>query len=190
MKNILLILSMLYLNFAFTQSYNLKTQSESLNWTGKAAFDTYSLTGTIDAEKGSLIKKGDALVQMTIIINMKSLNHENRELKNHLRGKDFFEVKKYSKAVFILTQPSIIKNGIASLTGNFTIKNNTKTETFAANVLVQEEGSITIAPKLNINRTNYGVEYNSPTIFESIKKNAIADDFELEGTLIFNTSNW
>jgi len=189
MKNILLLIAVFSLFQITAQNYRLSKEVQSINWTGKAAFNAYSLTGTIDTKQGSLLIEGDTIVQMTIIIDMNSLDHENKDLKGHLRGKDFFEIKKYNQAKFILTKPAIIKNGKVQLTGNFSIKNVTKEETFMATIIKDEKDTIEIAPKLNINRTLYGVEYNSPTIFQSIKKNAIADDFELKGKLRFKTTN-
>ncbi|MDT0620054.1 YceI family protein [Croceitalea vernalis] len=189
MKNILLLIAILFFHQITAQNYSLNKEVQSINWTGKAAFDAYSLTGTINTQQGSVLVKGDTIVQMSIVIDMKSLDHDNKDLKGHLRGKDFFEIKKYSQAKFVLTRPSIIKNGKVSLTGNLTIKNITKEETFTAGILKKEKNTIEIAPIMNINRTSYGVEYNSPTIFQSLKKNAIADDFELNGKLIFKTIN-
>lgn len=53
---------------------------------------------------------------------MESLDHENKDLKSHLRGKDFFEVKKHKEAKFVLSEPAVITNNKVVLTRNLTIK--------------------------------------------------------------------
>lgn len=166
------------------QLYKLKTKKQQLEWTGKAAFKAYSLTGTLDVDKGTLELKNDKIITLEIIVDMKSLDHENSDLKKHLRNEDFFEVNTYKKATYVLAMPTTIKNGKATLKGKMTIKNKTKEETIDATIKKTTNG-LTIAFDHEMDRTAYNVKYNSPSFFKSLKQNAIADEFSLKGSINF-----
>jgi len=155
-----------------------QTKSEALEWVGKAAYNAYSLKGTVIVKSVRSRLSSDRIEELYVEIDMTSLDHENKELRSHLRSKDFFEVKTYKTASFTLSETAEIHNNQATLTGIMQIKNIQKKETFVVTV---KEGQLVI--DLSINRTNYGITFNSPTFFEKLKDQAIADEFKLQGTI-------
>lgn len=166
------------------QRQNLDSKNSKISWTGKAAFNAYTLTGSIKAKSGSILIINDSIKELEVIINMKSLHHSNKDLKNHLRNKDFFEVKKYQTATFKLVNAVKLNDGEIILIGNMTIKNITKKEKIK--VAINTSNKITIEFKTNLDRTKYGVKFNSPSFFKKMKENAIADEFMLKTKLVFN----
>ncbi len=166
------------------QEYVLQSKRSSLQWTGKAAFNAYSLTGTINVKNGTIVLSKDEISQLEVLIDMKSIEHEDKKLKSHLKGEDFFEVKTYPTARFKLASTVKIVDGKAVLIGDMTIKKITKKEKIAVTIF-QTSSGIKIAFNHALDRTDYGIEYNSPTIFEKLKADAIADDFNLKATLLF-----
>lgn len=177
----ILNIAMLFISITvFAQELQLNTNQSNLNWTGKAAFNTYSLSGILKAKEGSLKTNKDTILSLKVSIDMNSLNHENSDLKTHLRSNDFFEVETFETATFEITKPVIIKNNKAILVGNMTIKDITKEETIV--VSIKEK---TMYFNHIIDRTTYGIKFNSPSFFKKMKENAIADAFVLEGKLIF-----
>lgn len=178
------ILCVLFLTFkSYAQIKNLNIEKSLLNWTGKAAFSSYTLTGNIQVKQGQIEIKNDSITSLKIIIDMKSINHEYGDLEKHLKSKDFFEIKKFENAYFELTKPSIITNNKAILIGNITVKNITHQETFSV-TFGNDYNSIFI--NIELDRTKYGVKFNSPSFFKKMKENAIADEFKLEGLLKFD----
>lgn len=163
---------------------NLKLEQTTLNWTGKAAFSNYELTGSLKTKSGMLTIENDSITTLSVTIDMKSLNHENKDLKNHLRGKDFFEVKKYNEATFTLTNPIVINKNKATLIGYMTIKGITKQEIIEINISSKKDET-TVSFNCVIDRTIYGVTFNSPSLIKKLKENAIADKFKLKGKLKF-----
>lgn len=162
------------------QELELKVNESKIEWIGKAAFNSYSLTGLLSPIEGRIKVKNNTIFELSIVVDMKSLNHENSDLKKHLRSKDFFEVKKYTKAYFKINQPVLLDEHTVILVGEMTIKGITKTETIIAtlkNKILTFEHSI--------DRTLYGVKFNSPSFFKKLKENAIADNFILKGSLVF-----
>jgi len=112
---------------------------------------------------------------------MKSMDHENSQLKKHLRSKDFFEVNTYKEAKFMMSQPVEIKDGKAIVTGKMTIKDVTRKEAFTI-YLNNDYSELTF--DISMDRTQYGVKFNSPSFFKKMKENAIADEFKLNGELV------
>ncbi|MBO6605778.1 YceI family protein [Psychroserpens sp.] len=183
MKNLkhtfVLLLSLVFVT-AWSQNQKLNTKNSTFSWTGKAAFNAYALTGSLKAEKGQVTINNDKIESLNVIINMKSLDHENSDLKSHLRSADFFEVTTYTKATFKLIKPAKIENGKATVIGMMTIKGQSKQETIE--LTIKED---TLSFSHIMDRTAYGIKYNSPSFFKKMKENAIADNFELKGTLVF-----
>jgi polyisoprenoid-binding protein YceI len=162
------------------QKLDLIGKESNLTWTGKAAFSSYSLTGTLKAKAGFIKIADNTITDLKIIINMKSLNHENKDLTKHLRGKDFFEVNTFPEAFFEIYEPIKIVDNKAILLGKMTINGITKEEIIS--VLINKKS---MSFECELNRTDYGVKFNSPSFFKKMKENAIADNFLLNGELVF-----
>ena len=179
---ITVLLIFIHLNIS-AQKLNLDKKLSTISWTGKAAFNTYTLTGSLQAKSGEISITNDSIKELTVIIDMKSLHHENKDLKKHLRNKDFFEVKKHQIAVFTLLNPVKINNRKTTLIGSMSIKNNTNTE--EVEVKIFKDKTLKIRFTTTLDRTKYGVKFNSPSFFKKMKENAIADEFILKSELIF-----
>ncbi|MBC7641720.1 MAG: YceI family protein, partial [Flavobacterium sp.] len=70
----------------------LDAKKSIVNWTGYGEIGGYSLTGTINLKSGSFVIADNKIKSGIIIIDVKSIDHKDNHLKEHLRGKDFFEV--------------------------------------------------------------------------------------------------
>ena len=182
MKQVIAILFLLLGISLSSQSYVVIPESSRLEWTGKAAFSAYKLSGTLEVKEGSIIvSEAGVISQGSIIIDMTSLDAEMGDLKKHLRSKDFFHVKKYPEAKFELTEyieSEKCYEGLLSIK-DYTKPYNAVLETEVLTDRVILSGTITI------NRTDYGITFNSPSYFEKLKDQAIADDFKLELRLVF-----
>lgn len=182
-KFYLSFLAIAYSTLIFSQSKLIDKEQSTLNWTGKAAFNAYSLTGNLKVKNGTALIRNDSLIALKIIVDMKSLHHENGALKSHLRSKDFFEVKTYDTAIFALIEPALIRNNSAEITGYFTIKNHPQKESLTLNF---SDNQSLIRFEMNLDRTDYGINFNSPSFYEKLKDDAIADVISIKGQLIMN----
>jgi polyisoprenoid-binding protein YceI len=162
------------------QAYN-HDNSKQLQWTGKAAFNAYSLSGSIRIKTVSSEITANTIENLRIVIDMTSLDHENSDLKKHLRSKDFFQVDKFKTASFQLLEPAVISQGKVTLKGLLSIKGISKEESF---IVAIEDNTLLL--DIRINRINYGITFNSPSIFEKMKDQAIADEFQLKGNIQLN----
>ena len=167
-----------------SQEYLLSVDESSIGWTGKAAFSAYSLSGSIAPKSGSIIVEMDDIREAAIIINMLTLEAENADLQKHLRSKDFFEVNRFPKSEFHLTNAESTSDSTVKIYGVMMIKEKEQTENFEI-LLDQSETWLSISGQIVLDRTDYGVNYNSPNVFKKLKENAIADEFVLELNLLF-----
>ncbi|GAB5565540.1 MAG: YceI family protein [Winogradskyella sp.] len=183
LKQITVLITIFCSSFCIAQERTVNTKNSNLNWTGKAAFNAYALTGTLNLKHGKIIIEKDTITSLEITVDMKSLDHENSQLKKHLKSEDFFEVNRYNEAKFIMLQPTKIIENKATIIGEMTIKDNSRKETFTV-YLNEDHSKLTF--DITMDRTLYGVKFNSPSIFKKMKENAIADKFELSGKLVLD----
>jgi len=183
MKTIVQVIGIFLLSFTSLQGQQsekrtLDLSSSQINWTGYGAIGGYSLSGTLKLTQDSFFEyDADRLVGGTLVFDMKSIAHENKQLVRHLKDKDFFEVKKYSQARFKIEQVDMGK-----IKGKLTIKGITKTIEVPF-----EETSDAAGKKINgeiaVNRTKFGINYNSDSFFKNLGSNAIKDKFDVKFSL-------
>ena len=187
MKNsilILFVIASIIPQLVIAQNWTFQPNQSQLNWTGKAAFSAYALSGTIQL-KSAEITMGNENIQLgKFVVDMKTIDSEMKDLTKHLKSKDFFEVKKYKTTVFELTQIKLSEENQWIAEGNLTIKEKTKPITFLITQSIVDS-QLLVKGKAIINRTDFGITFNSPSFFEKMKDQAIADDFELNFELMF-----
>ena len=189
MKKTILILSLILSCGALFAQQTLNIHSpEPLTWQGKAAMGGYSPEGTLQIEKALLTIKDDQIIGLVVAVDMTTLSQENKRLEGHLRDADFFDVAVFPQAVFTLTKPIDLKFGGSELEGVMSIKNNAQTEVIPAQISIID-GMIVVEFNHKFDRTDYGITYNSPSVFEKLKDQAIADEFSLKGKLSFAFSH-
>ncbi len=187
MKNIIqIILAIFFITPQFVKAQNWVYQStkSQITWTGKAAFSAYALSGTIELATATIVVENEKIKSGKFVFNTKSIDSELKDLTKHLKSKDFFEVKKYKTAVFDLATIKLSEGKQWIAEGNLTIKDKTKPVAF---LITQDiiDNQLIVKGKAIINRTEFGITFNSPSFFEKMKEQAISDDYELNFELVF-----
>lgn len=154
--------------------FKFNPDKSKFSWTGYASVGKYAPTGTIKLSSGSLNFDGLKISKAVFEFDMKTLSHENKDLQNHLRNEDFFDVEKYPKATFILEK---ITNNQAI--GLLKIKDVHKKISFPI-ILKKSEKEILIQAKISVNRTEFGIKYNSTSFFSNLGDYAIKDNFDFQ----------
>lgn len=187
MKNIAItfVLSVFAISIASAQSFSVLTSEVS--WKGKAAFNAYSLAGTVALEEALFEGNKEALTDARILIDMRSIQSENTQLVKHLKSKDFFEVKRFQQAQFVMNSRLPLEAGKHEVGGQLEIKGKSHPIVFSME-LTEAGPNWIMKGKLIIDRTRYGITFNSPSYFEKLKEQAIADEFELTFRLELTTS--
>lgn len=177
MKTLNLIICCCISALSFAQ---MNSDMQKVTWIGKAAVGGYAPEGSLQILNSSAILENDEIRSLRIVIDMNTLEQENKQLRDHLREEDFFNVKRFPVATFILTQPFSIDSEQVELAGDMTICGVTNTEIISSGIIASE-GVLLLTFTHTMDRTKYGINYNSPSIFNQISENAIADEFTLKG---------
>lgn len=161
---------------------NAEILSANISWTGYGEIGGYSLTGKINLKEATIEVDGDSLKRATITIDMSSINHDDKNLESHLKNKDFFDVSKFSEASFETKSIEYVNKTSAIAVGNLTIKGITQSIKIPVSI-TQNSKSKTLKATMSIDRTKYGIKYNSKSFFGNLGDKAIKNKFDLECTI-------
>lgn len=165
--------------------YALDASASSLQWTGSAAVGDYKLTGSIAAKGGeATLKEGKLLSGAWVSIDMRSIDHELKDLVGHLESPDFFDVKAFPEARFDLDSSLPLGFKVDEALGVIAIKGIERKQ-MAGVETKMENDRLRVDLTLRIDRTQFGSTYNSPTADPDASDQAIADEFTLIGILYF-----
>lgn len=177
---------------AFAQKadvYNVDATKSTITWEGKKFAGAHN--GTVNLTSGSLGFAGKKLTQGGFVINMTSVKvtdikdpKQNANLEGHLKADDFFGVAKYPEANFTIKK--VEGNGASvNITGDLTIKGVSQSISFPATLAWNADKSVTAtAEKIVIDRTKFGVQYKSKSVFANIGDNFIYDEFTIGVKLV------
>ena len=176
------------------QVLKLDTAASKAEWTGKKVAGAHHGTvqykeGTFTVKKGSVT--GNVVVDMTSIANTDLTDAGyNKKLVDHLKSEDFFNVAKYPTATFKITSFSEVNNFVpgqpnAVVKGDLTIRGITKPNEMKIFFTPNENG-FEAKGKLMIDRTKYGLKYNSKQFFDAkaLGDKLIDDTFEIDLDLV------
>lgn len=186
MKNIYAImLSILFSTVCWSLSAqidNLQLISSNLEWVGYGEVGDFSQRGNIQIKEANIRYHDTTEMSGVIVIDMKSISHEDAKLEKHLKAKDFFNVKKYPEARFQIEQ---MGNGV--LMGSLSMNGHQSPISFA--VSITESGDeLRVSGKAEIDRTLFDIKYNSSSYFQDLGSYAIKNNFDLNFDLLFYQS--
>jgi polyisoprenoid-binding protein YceI len=181
MKTLLITAILLFVGIASATAQTTLTidpKASKLTWTGYAEVGSYAPSGSIQLQKGQLTLAKDQIVGGTFVIDMTTLQHENGQLQGHLREDTFFDVTRFPTATFVLT-----KLAGTTATGQLTIRGVTKAVSFPVNIRPETNG-FRISGQAVIDRTVFGIRYNSTSFFANLGDQAIKNTFALGFDLV------
>lgn len=166
------------------QTKKIDVAGSAIEWLGKKVTGKHN--GTVNFKEGALVFKGKALKGGSFTVDMNSLTATDlqgeyqEKLNGHLKADDFFGTTKFPMATLVFKKIGSKAKDVYVVTADLTIKGITKPVTFDLTV-----NGNTATTTFNVDRTKYGIEYNSKSIFSTIGDKAINDEFELKVTLKF-----
>lgn len=152
--------------------YSIDLKNSQLLWSGRTAVKSHD--GTVDIAKGSL-KILNENTTGNLVFDMATINSDaGAGLDNHLKNEDFFDVETYPTASLVINNYS---EGFFD--AELTIKD--KTINILVPVLINQKDEILIVSgKMEIDRTLWGIEYNSGSFFTDLGDRAISDSIGIE----------
>lgn len=170
-------------------NFNIDTKKSMIKWKGFKPGTTH--TGTINLSSGTLaaverdIQSGNFELDMNTITNTDLNPGEGKEnLEAHLKGtaegkeKDFFNVTEYPTASFEITGVEG-ESGNITVNGNLTIKDKTQNVQFPAVVSFPGDEIFLKSKPFSIDRTQWGINFMSKSVFDNLKDKFIDDNIEL-----------
>lgn len=173
--------------FAFAPKadvYTVDVTKSEITWEGKKFAGSHN--GTVNLTSGTLGFNGKKLTEGGFVANMTTIKDadKNAGLEKHLKADDFFGVEKFPAANFVIKK--VAGNGPAvNITGDLTIKGVTQSITFPATVVWNADKTVTAtADKVVIDRTKFGIQFKSKSVFSNIGDNFIYDEFTIGVKLV------
>ena len=175
-----------------TGGFTVDNETSFIKWIGSEPGGSHN--GTIVIKNGEMSFENGELVMGEFTIDMTSIDVADlqkgdgkEDLESHLKGTvegkedHFFNVNKYPTSSFNVTKVDRT-DGKYILNGNLTIKGISHPVEIISVVSVgadQNEIKLTSEP-FKIDRTKWGIEFMSKSIFDDLKDKFIDDEIELE----------
>jgi polyisoprenoid-binding protein YceI len=157
----------------------INTKESVVAWKGSSIKGAH--TGYVYISKGELMIENGQLMGGTVEIDMGTIegddHRSDNNLINHLKDPDFFDVKKFPFSIIAITRVASINAADKEVTANLTIKGITQPVTFPAKIEVKD-GIVKANGRLVIDRTLWGVRYNSGKFYDNLADKAISDSIE------------
>ena len=183
---VVILMCVVTLNYA-QQKLEIKTSKSELRWSCDYAFYFGGHYGTIAFKDGYFIKNkgkitgGEFTIDMSSIICTDIENAEaNEGLVNHLKNEDFFNVEKFKTAKLVITKVVYHDAVKMKIYASLTIKDITLPVDFQAEVNYKKEQMTT---RFKIDRTLWGITYNSKEVEGALKNGLISDAIGFEVSL-------
>lgn len=173
----------------YSGTYTLDSASSSVAWVGSKPAGKH--TGTITVKDGSFDITDSNITGGTFTLDMNSINvtdiegEDKEHLEIHLKGTGdkkeedhFFNTTKFPTGTFKIKTVTEVE-GVQTVTGDLTLKDITKEVSFPAEVTVSETEVSLVSSAFKIDRTLWGVNYASKSIFDNLKDKFVDDEIEL-----------
>lgn len=164
-------------------SYGIVPTNSAVWWTGRKPGRDH--TGYFPVSEGVFTISNNEISEGSLTIDIANLvSDENGTsvdaLVTHLKSADFFDVASYPTSTFTLSR---FENG--NITGELTIKNNTRSVSFPARI-TREGEFIHLNASFPVNRTDWGIRFLSGTFFGNLGDKAIQDmvDITIDVTFV------
>ncbi|MBI4117675.1 MAG: YceI family protein [Parcubacteria group bacterium] len=172
-------------NLPFDASYSLKASQSAMQWKAERIVGN-SHTGTVSIAAGKLFSKDEVFVDGEFVIDMSTISEskDNQQFLGHIKSADFFDVQQFPTSR--LKMKNILKKSERDfdITADLTIKGQTHEITFPAAMEKTATGLKSTA-SFSIDRTKWGITYDSGTIFQQIGDKAIRDLVPFTLNLVF-----
>jgi len=174
-------------------TYQVDAAKSKIEWVGKKLTGEHS--GNLSLKSGEIVMGGHGITSGHFIIDMTTIDctdlsgESAEDLEGHLRADDFFGTKKFPTANVKMISASALTgdaNGNNfSIVANLTLKDITHEITFPAKVQIGDK-QVTVNAQIQFDRTKWGIEYKSKTVFDNLGDKFIYDDIALTVSLTAN----
>jgi polyisoprenoid-binding protein YceI len=170
----------------FAGSYEVEAGT-LVEWEGKKPLlDNYLDSGTLAFKSGDFVVDAEGNLTGTFVLDMETImglktgnGEESEGLTNHLKSADWFDVENFPEATFVITGFEKVDDmNTFLITGDLTMRDLTNEVVFESSLL-NDDNSLRIVGEAIVDRSAYGIEFNSGSFFEDLGNNLIADEMTI-----------
>jgi polyisoprenoid-binding protein YceI len=187
MKKVLLLISILYSSYSYSQDgvskYVAEPSQSTIEWTGKKL--TGEHYGEITLRRGELIFSKEKLIGGTFEMDMSSIictditdAKSNKRLIDHLKSEDFFSVNRFPSSQFAIVSVEVKSANEYYVTGNLTIKGKASPVSFPVK-LRNDNNQIIADATITFDRSKYDVKFGSQSFYENLGDKLVYDDVDI-----------
>ena len=172
-------------------TYEINNNSSIILWEGSKPAGSHN--GVIKIKSGEMKFDNGEMTAAKFIADMTSIDvqdlegEEKKDLENHLKGKisgkedHFFNVEKYPESQFTLKSVSVNEDNYI-IYGELTIKGKSNPVELDAMIEFGNDNKSVklISEEFEIDRTKWGIEYMSKSVFDDLKERFIDDEIVLK----------
>jgi hypothetical protein len=168
------------------ERYPVDVENSIIEWIGARPASQHN--GTVGIKEGHLKVTAGEITGGEFIIDLRDITvldisdpARNARLKAHLESDDFFDVPNHPEAVFQITGVQKRENQSSThvITGNLMMRGVNRSVAFDAKI-DKNDGNISArSVQFLIDRTQWGVNYQSNTIYANLADRFILDDIAL-----------
>jgi hypothetical protein len=170
------------------ETYFADIETSNVEWIGARPASQHD--GLVGLKEGQLMVSDGEIAGGRFVIDLENIvvlditdPARNARLKAHLESDDFFDVPNHPEAVFEITGIEKIEDpegeNTHRITGNLQMRGVTRSVTFDAAVDVNGDRVSARSEQFLIDRTEWGVNYQSPTVYANLVDRFILDDLAL-----------
>lgn len=169
-------------------AYAVTAANSTVLWKGTKPTGFHE--GAVALKEGKLYVNQGVVSGGSFVLDMNAITctdipdaGENKDLVDHLKDGDFFDVANHPTATFEITAIAPLTGQAGAthtVTGNLTLRGKTNAISFPATLAVSETEVTATAANVAIDRTKWGITYKSATLASVIKDKAISDQITLQ----------
>lgn len=195
MKHTLLAVALLTTLVAHAQltdgSHVLSLAESLILWKVDYSIGAKGHEGSLKLSSGTMLVKDGIVQGGSFVIDMNSVHVTDmkpddggKDLEDHLKSADFLTTAEHPKGYF--TVLNSVKNapGAFTVSGYLILKGISNTITFPATI-TETKTSLIVKAEFVLNRTLWGINYKSGSVFNLMKDEVISDDMNVTLNLIF-----
>lgn len=162
----------------------IDVDKSKISWRGTKMMGLGKHEGEIEIKNGFLLFQNNTLIGGEVTVDMESISVTDipktdpipiRNLTNHLKSPDFFDVDKYPDSHFKITKVEPTPNGKFQMSGLLDLKGITKPVLFEAEKISEDRFSAS----LEINRFDWDIAYSGSWIDRTLVDKEIQLSIEL-----------
>lgn len=164
-------------------SHTLSLAESVITWKVGYSIGTKGHEGTLKLTSGTMLIKDGLIQGGNFTIDMNSVRATDmtgegaKDLEDHLKGDDFLSTKNFPKGYFTVLN-SVSNSGKLNVSGYLILKGISNTINFPITV-TETNVAITIKSEFSVDRTLWGINYQSGSIFGTLKDEAISDTMNI-----------